>query len=269
MSIGAQAGTSGSAAAGQPRGDRPTGTPDAAGRLLGRLSVLPALLAMAWLLAGLPLLLIGSFTPSAHAGPLGAARGGPGGARPALAAGPVAGPRAVLQRPGARTPWWAVAAVVAIAVAFGIDQLLYHSQFIIVTRDPASYVQFATWISKHGSLPIPQDAAAFGGTHHVLTFASFAYYQVGSSVVPQFMAGLPMILAGGFWIGGVGAAVAMAPVLGACAVLTFGGLAARLVGPRWAPLAALILAYPCRRSSPVARPTASRSPRSCSSAGSA
>ena len=111
-----------------------------------------------------------------------------------------------------------------------------------MTRDPASYVQFATWISRHRSLPIPQDAAAFGGTHHVLTFASFAYYQVGNSVVPQFMAGLPMILAGGFWIGGVGAAVAMAPVLGACAVLTFGGLAARLVGPRWAPLAVLILA---------------------------
>ena len=63
MSIGAQADTSGSAAAGQTRGDRPTGTPDAAGRLLGRLSVLPALLATGWLLVGLPLLLIGSFSP--------------------------------------------------------------------------------------------------------------------------------------------------------------------------------------------------------------
>ena len=56
------------------------------------------------------------------------------------------------------------------------------------------------------------------------------------------MAGLPMVLAGGFWIGGVAAAVAMAPLLGACAVLTFGGLAARLAGPRWAPVAALVLA---------------------------
>ena len=36
---------------------------DAAGRLLGQLSVLPALLVMAWLLAGLPLLLAGGFTP--------------------------------------------------------------------------------------------------------------------------------------------------------------------------------------------------------------
>ena len=34
----------------------------------------------------------------------------------------------------------------------------------------------------------------------------------------------------------------MPPLLGACAVLTFGGLAARLAGPRWAPLAALALA---------------------------
>src|SRR5215472_7901916 len=34
-----------------------------AGRLLGRLSVLPALVVMAWLLAGLPLLLAGRFTP--------------------------------------------------------------------------------------------------------------------------------------------------------------------------------------------------------------
>ena len=44
-------------------GAGPRRPPDAAGRLLGRLSVLPALLAMAWLLAGLPLLLLGRFTP--------------------------------------------------------------------------------------------------------------------------------------------------------------------------------------------------------------
>ena len=56
------------------------------------------------------------------------------------------------------------------------------------------------------------------------------------------MAGMPMVLAAGFWAGGVGAAVLVPPLLGACAVLTFGGLAARLTGPRWAPLAALVLA---------------------------
>ena len=110
-------------------------------------------------------------------------------------------------------------------------------------RDPAFYFQFAEWISRHGSLPIPQDRAAFGGPHgSILNFGSLAYYQVGNSVVRQFMAGLPMVLAGAMWIGGANAALLAAPVLGAAALLTFGGLTARLVGPRWAPLAVLALA---------------------------
>ena len=222
-------------AAGQGDGPPP---PGAAGRLLGRLSVLPALLAMAWLLAGLPLLLAGRFTQLlmlAVSLPLAAVlcylglRWIPGRWPSALPQGP-------------RTPWWAVAGVIAVAAAFGIYQLIYHSQQIIVVRDPASYFQFAYWIAHHGSLPIPQARAAFGGTHQVLQFNSPAFYQVGGAIVPQFMAGLPMVLAAGFWIGGVATAVTVAPLLGACGVLTFGGLAARLTGPRWAPLAALALA---------------------------
>jgi hypothetical protein len=45
-----------------PGGGRPAGASPAAARLLGRLSVLPALVVMAWLLAGLPLLMLGRFT---------------------------------------------------------------------------------------------------------------------------------------------------------------------------------------------------------------
>ena len=215
--------------------------PGAAGRLLGRLSVLPVLLAMAWLLAGLPLLLAGRFTPVLMlvvSVPLAVLlvylglRWIPGRTQSALPQGP--------QR--ARTPWWAVAGVIAVAAAFGAHQLIYHSQQIIVERDPASYMQFAYWIAHHGSLPIPQAQAAFGAPHQLLHFDSLAFYQVGGNVVPQFMAGLPMVVAAGFWAGGVGAAVLVPPLLGACAVLTFGGLAARLTGPRWAPLAALVLA---------------------------
>src|SRR6185437_6556484 len=212
--------------------------PDAAGRLLGRLSVL----AMAWLLAGLPLLLAGRFTPVLMLVvwvPLAAVlcylglRWIPGRWQSAL---PVPGPQ------HGRTPWWAVAGVIAVAAAFGAHQLTYHSEQIIVLRDPASYIQFGYWIAHHGSLPIPQQRAAFGGAHQVLQFNSPAFYQVGGAIVPQFMAGLPMVLAAGFWIGGTAAAVTVAPLLGACGVLTFGGLAARLAGPRWAPLAALALA---------------------------
>ena len=238
----AQTETSGPTAAGAAVGGRARQPADPAGRLLGRLSVLPALLVVAWLLVGLPLLLVGAFTPvlmlvlSVPVAVVLLVLG----LRRTPGRWPGAGPALTPEQD--RTPWWAVAGVVAVAIAFGVDQLIYHSQFIIVTRDPASYIQFANWIAHHGSLPIPQDRAAFGGTHHVLSFASFAYYQVGTTVVPQFMAGLPMLLASGFWAGGVSTAVAMGALFGACAVLTFGGLVARLAGPRWAPLAALILA---------------------------
>ena len=243
MSVGAQTEAAGPSPAGAAGGGGQAADPaNAAGRLLGRLTVLPALLVMAWLLAGLPLLLTGRFTPTlmlAVSVPLAVALVA-GGLR--WIPGRWHGAMPVRKPEEARTPWWAVAGVVAVAVAFGVDQMIYHSQFIIVTRDPASYVQFAAWIAHHGSLPIPQHRAAFGGAAPGLTFGSPAFSQVGRTIVPQFMAGLPMVLASGFWIGGVTAAAAMGPVLGACAVLTFGGLAARLVGPRWAPLAALVLA---------------------------
>ena len=55
------------------------------------------------------------------------------------------------------------------------------------------------------------------------------------------MAGLPMLLSLGFWAGGARLAVLWGPLLGALAVLTFAGLVARLVGPRWAPLGALAI----------------------------
>ena len=55
--------TAGDVAVSGGRAGGPSGPPDTAGRLLGRLSVLPVLLVMAWLLAGLPLLLLGRFTP--------------------------------------------------------------------------------------------------------------------------------------------------------------------------------------------------------------
>jgi hypothetical protein len=219
-------------------------TPDPAGKVLAWLTVLPALLATAWLLAGFVLLYAGHFTPvltTVLAAVL---------AVPLVVFGlrwlpPVTAVRVWPNRARgrSRTPWWAVAGVVVVTLAFGADQAYYHSQFIIVMRDPASYFQFAEWIARHGSLPIPQDRAAFGHSPgSLLAFNSFAYYQVGTHVVPQFMAGLPMVLAAALWVGGAHAALLTAPALGALGVLAFGGLTARLVGPRWAPLGCLVLA---------------------------
>ena len=186
MSLGAQTKASGPPAAGMSDEGQGSDPGNRAGLLLSRLTVLPALVITGWLIVGLPLLLAGVFTPvlmlvlsipvMAGLGYAGwrALAGWPGGQAPRLA--------------GGSAPWWSVIAVIAIAVAFGVLQMVFHSEFIIIIRDPASYIQFGQWLAGHGSLPIPQDNAAFGFSHDV-SFQSAAYYQVGRPVVPQFMAG--------------------------------------------------------------------------------
>jgi len=200
--------------------------------------VVPALLAAAWLLPALPLLLAGR-----------------------LAAPPLAfmfSPLAVglcyfalRQRPatwpGFRgehkpVPWSAVAGTAAVAAGFAVWQIAVRSQQVIVLRDPAIYLQTGYWIARHGSLPIPQVAEAFGGAHPGLTFASAGFYPIGSGLAPQFMSGFPLVLGAAIWLGGVPAALVITPLIGACAVLSFGGLAGRLIGARWAPAAAAALA---------------------------
>jgi hypothetical protein len=241
MSANARTATAGLPAA-SPQAGGESGAADLTGRIFRQVTVIPALLAMAWLLAGLPLLLLGHFTPVLMlviSLPLAVALLWFG---LRWISGPSQGLLGARSAAPAVTPWWAIIALIAVAVLFGLDQLAYHSQQIIVQRDPASYIQFGNWIARHGSLPIPQDAAAFGGYSRELSFNSPAFYQVGHTIVPQFMAGLPITLAGAFWIGGVSAASATGALLGSCGVLAVGGLIGRLVGPRWAPLGALALA---------------------------
>lgn len=216
-----------------------------AGRLLVRVTVAPALLVVAWLAVSLPLLLAGVFRPVPAIAlfvPVAAAvlwfglRSRPGVDEAAK--------RGSLNAPGGveSVPRWVTWSVLAITVAFLVLQVVMCAEQIVVRRDPASYVQFATWLAEHGSLPIPESAAAFGGPDPVLGFASPAFYQDGGAVVPQFMAGMPLILALGGWLGGTHGILLMAPLLGACCVLAFAGLVARLAGPRWAPAGALLLA---------------------------
>ena len=139
-------------------------------------------------------------------------------------------------------PWWAVAATVAVAAVFAVWQIAERTQQVIVLGDPATYLQTASWIARHGALPIPQAPEAFGGAHAGLTFASAGYYPSGSGLSPAVMAGTPLVLAAAIWLAGVPGALVITPLIGACAVLSFGGLAGRLIGARWAPAAAAALA---------------------------
>jgi len=212
--------------------------------------VVPALLAVAWLLPAFPLLLGGRlsappmvfmFAPLAAGLCYFAIRQLPA-AWPAFreTSGKPASGKPAISKP--RTPWWALAATVAIAAAFTAWQLAERTEQIIYLRDPATYLQVAYWIAHHGYLPIPDSSAAFGGPHPGLSFASSNYYPRGAGIVPQFMTGTPLVLAAAIWLHGINAALLITPVIGGCAVLSFGGLAGRLAGPGWAPAAAAVLA---------------------------
>ncbi len=280
---------------------RPPGQPSASGTGFARITVLPAILVMAWLLPGLPLLLAGVFLPVPMlliAAPLAVAlaafglhqvpgswpralpgvSGRPGQTvpRPAVPrqAGPgetadgetEAGQAAAGQRshglratagqatageaagaaPGreqAWPGWWGLAGTAAVAAGFALWQFLFNSETVIVLRDPGAYLQTGYWIAQHGSLPIPQALAAFGGAHPGLGFSSIGFFSGGTAVVPGLMSGLPLVLAGGFWVNGTTAAAALGPILGGLAILAFGGLVGRLTGPQWAPAGALVLAF--------------------------
>lgn len=205
--------------------------------LLARLSLAPALLVVAWLLVSLPLLLAGSYTIGPALAlfvPVAAAVVAVGCRGAVRAAAPPA--------PGRYLTWWPAAGVLLVSTAFLLLQLKFNSEQIIVRRDPATYAQFATWLNEHGRLPISPSLWAFGGDDPVLRFDSPGFYERDGEIAPQFLAGLPLLLALGGWIGGTPVLLAMSPLLGAGAVLAFGGLTARLVGPLWAPVGALAFA---------------------------
>ena len=160
------------------------------------------------------------------------------------------GPR-LIPEPGASQPgqavpewagWWGLAGTIAAAAGFGAWQIRLTSPQIIAARQPGVVFQLGYWIAGHGSLPIPERLADFGGAHPGLAFASTSLAATHGGLTPQFAPGLALLGAGGWWIHGMTTAALASPVLGALAVLTFGGLAGRLAGPQWAPPAALILA---------------------------
>jgi hypothetical protein len=224
----------------------------------------PALLAVAWLVPGAAMLLAGRllpapmliiFVPLAIALcyfamrrlPVGWPRFGTSDDMPATGGFPSA--PAVTGAAGAGTAAkrrpdvsaGALLATVAIAAGFGVWQAVYRSQQVFVTGDPGVYLQYGYWIAGHGAARIPTSAAAFGGAGG-LDFATQGFFASGGSLTPAFLPGLPLVLAAGTWLGGLGGALLMPAVLGGCAVLSFGGLVGRLCGAWWAPAGALVLA---------------------------
>jgi hypothetical protein len=215
---------------------------DIAGTVLARLTVLPAVLILAWLIPGVLLLLTGNFLPipmtliSVSLAVVLTVNG--------LRVVPASWPR-LMSSGRTGEPGWAIwfgllATVVVVAGLTGW-QLTESSSALIVVRDQGTYIQAGYWLAQHGSLPIPQTLTAFGTAHAGLNFASTGFLVRGTSIYPAVMPGLPLLVAGGFWVHGFAGAQAVGPVLGGLAALTFAGLVGRLVGPQWAPAGALVL----------------------------
>jgi hypothetical protein len=162
--------------------------------------------------------------------------------------------RMVPYQGGPPVPVWSAAACLAIAVGFGIWAGITHGEHIVLRRDAGSYALFAHWLATRHGLPVTANLSAFGGPAALavpgFSFDSPAFYQVltgsgssaGAQVVPQFLLGAPALYSLGWWAAGWTGLFLVPAIVGGASILAVGGLAARLVGPRWAPLAAGALA---------------------------
>ena len=213
--------------------ERPPRARREAGRGFAGLTVLPAIIVAGWLVTGLPLLLAGVFAPVPAlliAAPL----------ITALAVNvvyrvPRGWPIDLPGQPRERN-WhsaFGIAGTLVVSVEFTVWQLVMRSPSIFAVRRPGAAFQTGYWLAQHGSLPIPASLWAFGGAHSGLNLSSAGFVEHGHAVVPAVTAGLPMLLAGGFWTSGTSGGAVIAPILGGLAVLSFGGLVGRLAGRQW------------------------------------
>ncbi|HET9079402.1 MAG TPA: hypothetical protein VFO01_02640 [Trebonia sp.] len=196
----------------------------------------PALIAVAWLVPGIGMLLAGRLLPVPMVimfVPLAVAL-----CYFAMRRLPVGWPRFGDTR---GVPVGALLLMTAIAGGFTAWQAFLRSEPLFAVGDPGVYLQYGYWIAEHGTARIPTSAVLFGGSSG-LDFATTGFTVSGGSLTPSFLPGLPLVLAGGTWLGGLNGALLMPAVLGGCAVLSFGGLVGRLCGAWWAVAAELVLA---------------------------
>jgi hypothetical protein len=205
------------------------------GQILALASVLPAVIAAAWVAAALPLLALHVYTPIP--GTLCALVLAAVLARPAIRVA-----LAAADRFGA-VPWWVLIGVLVVVVVAGVLAYAHSAEDVLVRRDPGSYAMSATWLSSHGTIQMPAHSQLFGAENSNLVLASQGFYEQGAHIIPQFMTGVPVLLAIGGWMFGLSGVLHANAIIGSLALLAFAGLAVRLVDAKWVPLAVLALAF--------------------------
>jgi hypothetical protein len=196
--------------------------------VLARITVLPAIAAAGWLAATYPLVRLGIATPVPAV----------------LAAVVVLGALFLAARglpPIRGAGWLSVLATAAVPAALTVLGVLTRAEPAVVRRDQGVYAITAYWLAGHGGLGHMGTITTPGGADALLSPASPGFYLHDGSVVPQFMSGTSTALLPGGWLAGFAGIASAAPVYAGIALLAVAGLVARLVGPRWAPVAALAL----------------------------
>jgi hypothetical protein len=199
------------------------------GTVLALASTAPALLVGTWLLVAYPLALRGHATPLVALPPF-----------LLVAVGVLAATRRLPAVAG--TPWWSVLATGAVAAGFTAFTAAHAAGHVVLRRDSAVYALLARWLADTGGLRIPAHVDLIGAPDAVVGTKAPGLYPAGEALTAQFMSGTALTLAPAGWGSAGWGAILLGPaLLGGCALLAFAGLAARLVGPRWAPVAALAL----------------------------
>ena len=179
----------------------------------------------------------------------------PWAAVPALAAGVAIAITVVPRLDLPRLPWrWAVLLLAGCA-AFGVWAALTHGEHVVVRRDPGAYATYALALARYGGVPLDPGLDAFGlsANDPWVRLGAAANYAVAGPVgedgaasvrvSPQFLVGVPALLSGAWWVGGWSGLLLAPAAVCALALAAFAGLAARLLGPRWALLALLLLGF--------------------------
>ena len=139
-----------------------------------------------------------------------------------------------------------LAATLAVVVLAGVWAAAHASENLARTKGSRPQRTGRVWVAQHGTMEMPTGAGVFGHLAN-LAYSGPAFYGAPHGTLqPQFMSGLPLVLAPAHWIGGLSWLFRANAVVGAFALLAFAAFVARAIGPRAAPFATavLALAYP-------------------------
>ena len=143
-------------------------------------------------------------------------------------------------RDPSRTSGVVVLLAMVIAAGSSLVNGYFASEHLLTNRDPAVYNTTAAYLASNGELLVDTDRFdVFGGTEG-LSFSTAGYNgnAGGEDIYPQFLHGLPALLAVGDWVGGSRLMLRLPAIFGGLGLLTFFAVA-QLWVRRWLALVAM------------------------------